>query len=63
VNKDIDVILIENAAHHLDLRTPNDSDPKSVIDARRKEIDIIRRWLELNREDKKEKRDIEGYVN
>jgi len=33
-NAFIDVILIPNAAHHLDLRTPNANDPQSVKEAR-----------------------------
>jgi hypothetical protein len=45
-NNNIDVLYIENAAHHLDLREPNDQfDPQSVKDARAQETQIIRRWI------------------
>jgi len=40
------VIYIDNSAHHLDLRTPNPSDPKSVSDARTKMQKIIKGWIE-----------------
>ena len=39
-------ILIEQGAHHLDLRAPNSLDPQSVISARKKEIEYIHRWIE-----------------
>ena len=34
LNDKLPVILIENASHHMDLRSPNKADPQSVIDAR-----------------------------
>jgi hypothetical protein len=45
-NSDIHLIYIENAAHHLDLREPNDAyDPDTVKAARAKELEIIRGWV------------------
>ena len=45
-NSNIDILYIEQAAHHLDLREPNDEfDPQSVKDARAKETSIIKRWI------------------
>lgn len=38
-------IMIENAAHHLDLRANDSSDPSSVRKARNMEIDIIGKWI------------------
>jgi len=40
-------ILIEQGAHHLDLRKPNPADPQSVIDARKLEIQLLRKWLNI----------------
>mmetsp|Transcript_45928 Transcript_45928/g.33677 ORF Transcript_45928/g.33677 Transcript_45928/m.33677 type:complete len:108 (-) Transcript_45928:33-356(-) len=40
------VLNIEGAAHHLDLRLPNDEDPQTVIDARTIETETIRQWIE-----------------
>jgi Serine carboxypeptidase S28. len=34
INDQILTLVIENGAHHLDLRSPNDEDPQSVTDAR-----------------------------
>ncbi|ETO24400.1 lysosomal carboxypeptidase [Reticulomyxa filosa] len=42
---DMPVILIEDAAHHLDLRWSNPSDPISVVLARKEEIEYIQMWL------------------
>ena len=45
-NNKIDLIFIEQAAHHLDLREPNDEyDPQAVKDARKKETEIISKWI------------------
>jgi hypothetical protein len=38
-------IVIEDAAHHLDLRAPNPQDPDSVTAARRLEEEIISMWI------------------
>jgi len=45
-------ILIAQGAHHLDLRSSNPADPKSVIAARLQEIKYIQQWL-----DEKQKQD------
>lgn len=46
LNEKLFVIIIENASHHMDLRSPNKDDPQSVIDARGQEISIIKYWIE-----------------
>lgn len=38
-------ILMDDAAHHLDLKTPHSSDPPSVVQARLREAEIIHGWL------------------
>jgi len=38
-------VLIEDGAHHLDLRTPNPDDPDSVVAAREIEISYIYNWI------------------
>ena len=45
-SKDIHALLIESGAHHLDLRGANEEDPEDVIEIRKQEVDIIRKWLE-----------------
>lgn len=42
----VEYYLIEQAAHHLDLRGSHSKDPQSVIDVRKKELQAIRRWLQ-----------------
>lgn len=44
--REIEIIWIEESAHHLDLRYPNPKDPKPVTLAREKEKEIIKKWLE-----------------
>ncbi len=44
-NPSIVVALIEQGAHHLDLRAANPADPASVVAARNVERAAIRRWL------------------
>lgn len=46
-------IVIEEAAHHLDLRSSNPADPQSVIDARESEKSYIRQWISGNSSSKK----------
>jgi hypothetical protein len=46
INEKITPILIENGAHHLDLRESNFADPDSVKAARLMEIDIITKWIQ-----------------
>lgn len=45
-NDKITVIIIPDTAHHLDLRESNPNDPASVISARLKEKQTIKKWLE-----------------
>ena len=39
-------IFIENSAHHLDLRLPNEADPKSLTEARQTEIEWIAKFID-----------------
>ena len=39
-------ILIEDGAHHLDLRTPHPDDPESVVAAREQEKKLISGWIQ-----------------
>uniref|UniRef100_A0A914WMS2 Lysosomal Pro-X carboxypeptidase n=1 Tax=Plectus sambesii TaxID=2011161 RepID=A0A914WMS2_9BILA len=41
----VTLIEVEESGHHLDLRQPNTCDPPSVIEARRKEYQIIYCWV------------------
>ncbi|CDW73474.1 lysosomal pro-x carboxypeptidase [Stylonychia lemnae] len=45
INDRIKVILIPNAAHSLDLATPNSADPPSLIQSRLEEIETIKSWI------------------
>lgn len=49
INSKINIIIIENGAHHLDLRSSNNQDPKSVIKARLEEMNIISEWIDQAR--------------
>ncbi|KAI1900536.1 hypothetical protein AGOR_G00050940 [Albula goreensis] len=42
-------INISDGAHHLDLRGSNEADPVSVIEARRRESEIIAQWVKTER--------------
>ncbi|XP_001356509.3 lysosomal Pro-X carboxypeptidase [Drosophila pseudoobscura] len=44
-NNKVDIIILPEGAHHLDLRNSNPADPPSVRDARNKEASIIARWI------------------
>lgn len=44
-NNQVKIIIIPDAAHHLDLRARNPKDPASVIAARETEKQEIRKWL------------------
>ena len=46
INEKLIAIYIEQASHHLDLRSSNENDPESVVLARLKEIEIIQSWIE-----------------
>jgi len=45
VSPTLPAILIAKGAHHLDLRSSNPADPKSVIAARLQEVKTIQQWL------------------
>ena len=38
-------LIIEDGAHHLDLRTPRDDDPESVKKARAIEVKYLEMWM------------------
>ena len=46
INQNIIAFEIEDAAHHLDLRLPNDNDPQGVRSARNLETLWLRIWLD-----------------
>ncbi|KAI6184607.1 CRE-PCP-1 protein [Aphelenchoides bicaudatus] len=43
--REIYMYTIEDAAHHLDLRTPNSCDPPSVVAARYSIVNVLKKWL------------------
>ena len=45
VNESVLAIVMKDAAHHLDLRTPNPNDPESVVKGRQYEKNVILQWL------------------
>ena len=49
ISDSVVAIVIDNAAHHLDLRFPNPQDPQSVSDARQTEFNLIQKWIEQAR--------------
>lgn len=49
-------IMIEDGAHHLDLRSANPDDPQSVIDAREQEKQIVKNWIKQRRSVEKAKK-------
>lgn len=42
----VKVIMIDQAAHHLDLFFEHPLDPQDVLDARRVEMDFVERWVD-----------------
>ena len=44
-HKSIVVRIIENGAHHLDLRASNPMDPPSVVKVRQEELQAMRQWI------------------
>lgn len=42
---DVHHVVMEGAAHHLDLKSPSPDDPPAVTAGRARELEIIRRWL------------------
>ncbi|XP_057830209.2 uncharacterized protein LOC131041212 [Cryptomeria japonica] len=45
INKSIVAIIAKEGAHHVDLRFATEEDPKWLVHVRKKEIDIIKRWI------------------
>lgn len=50
VSDSVVAVMIENGAHHLDLRFSNPADPQSVKDARRIEVEHIAKWVKQAQE-------------
>lgn len=46
INDETLVLYIENSAHHLDLRLPNEADPQTVTDARQQESEWIAKFVD-----------------
>lgn len=46
VNPDIVVRMIKGAAHHLDLREPNEADPEDLVEARKEFTATIQKWID-----------------
>ncbi len=42
----VQVIMMDEAAHHLDLFFSNPLDPQGVVDARRIEMDLVEQWVD-----------------
>ena len=49
VSDTVVAVIVEDGAHHLDLRGANPADPQSVKYARHSEIDNIVKWIEQAR--------------
>jgi len=47
LNPTLVAIIIDQGAHHLDLRGPDAADPQSVINARLTEIQLLHKWLNI----------------
>lgn len=45
INDSVIARIIEKGAHHLDLRTPEDGDPESVVAARNEELSYLKKWI------------------
>jgi lysosomal Pro-X carboxypeptidase len=46
VSDSVIALIIENGAHHLDLRSASDQDPKSVVQARQTHVEHIKKWID-----------------
>lgn len=53
ISKTLVAMLIEGAAHHLDLRPSNPKDPGSVITARKNEIMLLKSWISKEKSENK----------
>lgn len=45
INDSVIARIIEKGAHHLDLRTPEEGDPESVVAARAEELSFLKKWI------------------
>jgi len=45
INPNLVAFVMQGAAHHLDLRTPNPADPPQVVTGRLTEKALIQKWL------------------
>lgn len=45
-NEKINIVIIPEGAHHLDLRASNEMDPASVVDARKMYTGFFKKWLQ-----------------
>lgn len=45
ISKTVIAVMLQGAAHHIDLRESHPKDPKSVINARRFYIQIFKKWI------------------
>lgn len=44
-NQHVQIVIIPDGAHHLDLRAAHPSDPDTVINARETELRTIQKWI------------------
>lgn len=47
-NDKIQIVIIPEGAHHIDLRSANANDPGSVTFARAKYVESIRYWIKIH---------------
>lgn len=47
-NDKVQIIIIPEGAHHLDLRAANKNDPGSVRSARKQELQHIEQWIRMH---------------
>lgn len=52
ISETLVALMIEGAAHHLDLRASNPSDPISVVSARSYEIMLLKSWISAKKTEK-----------
>ncbi len=46
VSNSLEAIVLTKGAHHLDLRASQSDDPAELTQVRKKEMDIMARWIE-----------------
>ncbi len=45
-SRDVEVVMIKNGAHHVDLSFSSPSDTPDIVEARGVELRAIRRWIQ-----------------